>query len=100
MAEPTRTEVKAAPASPPADPPTNNPPREGPPADAIATLPDGTVEPGAAALQKAIQENRDRDNAKGHRGNKPGAAATPNSHYTLGGVTSGRPVPETTVRQA
>lgn len=62
------------------------------PADAIAN------EPGGAAVQKALQEAADEGARKGYVGQK--ADHTPRENYTLRGVTSGAPTPETTVKTA
>lgn len=60
-----------------------------PPADAKA---DGG---GVRELQDAVQKQADEENEKGYRGSTPDP--TPNEHYTVAGVTSGKPTPETVV---
>jgi len=71
---------------------TTNPPRgvDEPPSDAIAD------EPAAAALQKHVKDVLDKETAQGFRGD-PGKNRTPNSAYTLAGVSRGDATPETTV---
>lgn len=63
-----------------------------PPADAIAE------DSGAAAVQRAVQETFDAASERGFFGQK--ADPTPRENYTLRGVTSGKPTPETIVRNA
>lgn len=79
---------KAAPAKPIH---SNNPPRgvNELPADAIAD------DPAAGDLQRHIQERFNVEAENGHRGVKHDP--TPRENYTLAGVTSGAPVPETVV---
>jgi hypothetical protein len=57
--------------------------------------------PRAAALkgdagQAEVQERFDQEQEQGYRGAVPDA--TPNEHYTVEGVTSGKPTPETARR--
>jgi len=47
----------------------------------------------ADSTAEQIQENVDEAEAKGHLGVKP--SRVPNSAYTVAGVTSGTPTPET-----
>lgn len=43
--------------------------------------------------QEEVEKNLQEEQDKGYRGNK--IDPTPNSHYTVAGVTSGKPTPET-----
>lgn len=71
---------------------STNPPR------GVGELPSDALadEPGGAAVQKAVQERIDQEEALGFRGDAA-KNRTPNSAYTLQGVGRGDPTPETTV---
>jgi hypothetical protein len=72
-------------------PVTTNPPR------GVGEAPANQVadEPGAAALQKFMQDRVDAEQARGHRGTK--MDKTDRSAYTLRGVGRGERTPESTV---
>lgn len=53
-------------------------------------------EPAARGLQEHVKEVIDREQAQGYRGD-PNKNRTPNSAYTLAGVSRGDATPETTV---
>ena len=50
-------------------------------------------EPGAAALQKAVQKTVDEEQKQGFRG--ANTDPTPNENYTVKGVLADKPTPET-----
>lgn len=52
-------------------------------------------EEGVRLTQESVQKQVDEETAKGYRGQQ--VSSVPNSHYTVAGVTSGKPTPETTV---
>lgn len=56
-----------------------------------------TDEGGAEAGNAEVQEKIDAESEQGYRGFV--ADTTPNENYTVAGVTSGKPTPETTRRQ-
>lgn len=50
------------------------------------------------AAAKQVQEQADKETDQGFRGTK--VDPTPNENYTVEGVTSGKPTPETDAKQA
>lgn len=76
----------------PTAPLTTNPPR------GVDELPSNHIadEPAAGDLQKHVQGVIDKESAQGYRGD-PSKNRTPNSAYTLAGVSRGDATPETTV---
>lgn len=67
-------------------------------------VPRGVGEPAADAkaehaglrlTQESVQKTVDDENAKGYRGQQ--VSVVPNENYTVAGVTSGKPTPETVV---
>ena len=59
---------------------------------------DETTKASGALGTDQSQERMDEETDKGYRGVNPDP--TPNAHYTVAGVTAGKPTPETDAAQA